>query len=293
MPIRYAEFLPVILRENTGLLGGLLDSRSVSADEAHIFCAPEHLEAEFISSLQFIDKIIKMFGFEYYWYFKGRGHKYAGTENRWEKATNSLHSAFQKAGFTYASDPQEVSFAGPIAEARLIDNFGREWKGPTVSLDLNAPERFGLRYLGSDGKTHVPLMIVRSVFGSMERFIALLLEHTSGILPLWLAPEQIRVLPVSKENDAYAKEVSKAVREAGYRVNVDYGQESIAKKITKAECEKIPYIIIVGDKEEKNHLITLRNSYQTQEQMIPVEAFLSIIHEEVALKKLRVCKNTK
>lgn len=189
MPIRYAELAPVISLEKTGSLGGVFDSRLVSADYAHIFCAPEQLERELISSLQFIDKIIKMFGFEYYWHLKGKGQEFAATVNRWEKATKSLISAFEKTGFTCA-DLQETSFAGPVAETYLIDKAGREWKGPHISLDLHAPDRFGLRYRGSDGKTHVPLMIARPLFGSLERFAALLLGHTSGLWPSWLVSEQ-------------------------------------------------------------------------------------------------------
>jgi threonyl-tRNA synthetase len=293
MPIRFAECAPVVYLEKAANLWGAFDSRIVGADFAHIFCAPQHLEEEFISSLQFIDKIIKMFGFEYYWNFIGRGDKFAGTVNRWEKATTSLDSAFQKCGFTYVSDSSEYSFTGPIAEARLIDSFGREWKGPTVGLDLNAPERLGLRYQGTDNKTHVPLMVVRSIFGSLERFAALLLEHTSGELPLWLAPEQVRIMPVKEDYDAYAKKVSEALSDAGYRITIDYGSEQIGKKITKAEHEKVPYLMILGEKEEKEDLITLRSGvYDAHQQTITVEAFFRLVNEEVLLKaprtKLRV-----
>lgn len=179
MPLRIAECAPLVSQGQKSNLWGAFDSAVAGADFAHIFCAPEHLEGEFISSLQFIDKFIKMFGFEYYWYFKGRGEKFAGTVNRWEKATNSVSSAFEKCGFAYESDPQETAFAGPVVEARLIDSCGREWKGPRVGLDFNSPDRMGLRYQGADGKTHVPLMIVRSLFGSFERFVALLLENGS------------------------------------------------------------------------------------------------------------------
>ncbi|HEV8051876.1 MAG TPA: threonine--tRNA ligase [Parachlamydiaceae bacterium] len=279
MPIRIGECAPVVSLEQGSNLWGAFDSTLVSADFAHIFCAPEHLEEEFISSLQFIDKFIKMFGFEYYWYFKGRGEKFAGTVNRWEKATLSLDSAFQKSGFTYVSDPQESAFAGPVAEARLIDSCGREWKGPTVGLDFNSPDRMALRYQGTDGKTHVPLMIVRSLFGSFERFVALLLENTSGVLPLWLAPEQVRVLPVKMEYDANAKAVRQAISDAGYRAEIDYGHEQIGKKVTKAQHEKVPYLIIIGEKEENEHLITLRSGIEAHQQIITVEAFLKLIGE--------------
>lgn len=189
MPVRYAELAPTIFQEKNSFLWGLFNARLVSADYTHIFCAPEHLEGELISSLQFIDKTIKMFGFEYRWHLTERGQRFAGTVNRWEKATKSLIEAFEQSGLTYTSI-QETTFAGPTAETCLIDRFGREWKGPNVSLDLYAPDRFGLRYVGPDGKSHVPIMIKRSLFGSLERFAALLLEHTSGLVPSWLAPKQ-------------------------------------------------------------------------------------------------------
>lgn len=185
MPIRFAEMAPVIFQEKPASLWGLFDSRLVSVDYAHIFCCPEHLEAELISSLQFIDKIIKMFGFESYWHLKGKRQDFASTVNRWEKVTKSFISAFEKAGLNYR-ESLESSFSGPVAEARLIDSFGREWNGPNIGLNLNAPKRFGLCYQGPDEKFHVPLMMTRSLFGSLERFAALLLEHTSGMLPKWL-----------------------------------------------------------------------------------------------------------
>jgi threonyl-tRNA synthetase len=180
LPIRYAECSQIFCAETKGSLWGVLDSRLVFGDNAHIFCAPEHIEEELISSLQFIDKTIKIFGLEYYWYFKGRGQKFSGKANLWEKAIKSFNSAFQKCAFTYECDQQESEFAGPTAEARLIDRFGREWKGPTVGFDFNAPDRLSLRYEGSDEKKYAPLMIVRTLFGSVERFAALLLEHSSG-----------------------------------------------------------------------------------------------------------------
>lgn len=178
LPIRYAEYAPLIFRQPAGQLGGVFDALTVSADFAHIFCGPSDLEKELISSLQFIDESIKMFGFEYYWHFVGRGEKFAGTKHRWETILSSLEAAFQHCGFTYESDPQESSFAGPIAEARLIDRFGREWKGPHLKVEIEMAERLKLTYQGTNQKLHTPWVIARSLFGPMERFVALLLEHT-------------------------------------------------------------------------------------------------------------------
>lgn len=186
LPIRIAELSPSILPLENQNLWGVFNSRVVSADFAHIFCAPEHLTEEIISSLQFIDKIIKMFGFEYYWCIKGRAQKFAGTTNRWDKAMASMESAFQHCSFDYQNNAEETAYAGPVAIAKLIDSSGREWEGPNVGLDFNLPAKFSLQYQNADGKKHVPLMIFRSVFGSLERFIALMLENKSGSLPAWL-----------------------------------------------------------------------------------------------------------
>lgn len=191
MPARYAECAPFVFQKQEGDLWGMLNSHFVTADFAYIFCSPQQLEAEFISSLQFIDKIIKMFDFEYYWRFIGRGEKFAGSVIRWEKAVESLNSAFKTCGFAYESDVQESSFAGPVVEARILDRFGREWKGPSLTLNFSLPTKFDLRYQAADGKEYAPLMLVRRLFGSVERFVALLLEHNSGSLPLWLVPEQV------------------------------------------------------------------------------------------------------
>lgn len=183
MPIRYAECTHAVYRHSNHDLWGVLNSNLQSADLAHIFCAPNHLEKELISSLQFIDKTIKMFGFEYYWHFVGRGEKFAGSEYRWDKAVASLESAFQQCGWTYNVDPAESSHSGPLVEARLTDRFGREWKGPSLGIDFYSPEKLGLFYQGADHKKHAPIMIVRSLFGSLERFAALLIEQAQGTLP--------------------------------------------------------------------------------------------------------------
>jgi threonyl-tRNA synthetase len=180
MPIRYAECSASVYRKPMSDLWGILNSHLQSADSSHIFCAPCHLEKELISSLQFIDKTIKIFGFEYHWHFAGRGQRFAGSEHRWEKAVATLNAAFEKCGWTYTADPDEYSYQGPIVEARLTDRFGREWRGPWIRIDFYSPEKFGLAYQGADQKTHGPIMIVRSLFGSLERFVALLLEHSQG-----------------------------------------------------------------------------------------------------------------
>lgn len=288
IPIRSAECAPLVFRHLAGKLWGLFDSRLVSADFAYIFCGLEHLQEEIISSLQFIDKIIKLFGFECHWHFDDCWQKNTSVNNRLEKAVHCIHAALQKCGFAFERDQVNPALAGLTVEARLVDQFGREWAGPTVSVDLSTPQRFGLGYHEVDGKLRVPFMVVRSIFGSIERFVALLLEHTSGLLPLWLAPQQVKIIPVSERYDAYARKVCQTMSSSGYRVNVDYGHELIGKKIAKTKNEKVPYLVILGEKEENEDLITLHSGgCEEHQQIITIEAFLNLMHDEVSLKRPR------
>lgn len=276
LPVRYAECAQVSSFGKDGSLWGLLNNRLVLSDFAHIFCSPVQVESELISSLQFIDKFIKMFGFDYHWNLGGRGPKFAGTLNQWKKAHDSYVKAFEKCGFTYNYREIESGFIGPFAEALLIDSIGREWKGPRICIDFNTPERFGLRYQGPDDEMHMPIMLVRSLYGSFERFTAVLVEHYAGQLPVWLAPEQVRVIPVLENNIAYADEVCKAIRECGYRTRVDYRYEQLGSKIHSAESEKVPYLIVVGDKEEKQRLVTVRSRGQEMVRTaVVLEEFLT------------------
>lgn len=281
LPIRYAECAVVSSIGKDGSLWGLLNNRLTLSDFAHIFCSPVQLETELISSLQFIDKFIKMFDFEYHWNLGGRGQKFAGTLNQWKKAHDSFVNAFEKCGFTYSYHENESKFSGPFAEALLIDSIGREWKGPRISVDFNTPERFGLRYQGPDDEMHAPIMLVRSLFGSVERFTAVLVEHFAGQFPFWLAPEQVRVIPVLEKNVSYADEVCKAFDECGYRTSVDYRLEQLGSKIHSAENEMVPYLIIVGDKEEKDKLITVRSRGQkVVKTAVALEDFLALLRSE-------------
>ncbi len=292
LPIRYAECSYVMNTDPKKHLWGMHAAQFVYADQANVFCAPEHVENELISSLQFIDKIIKMFNFEYHWYLKGQDTKFAGSQKRWEKCLSCFADAFEKCGLSYTFDETEGMYSGPTAEARLVDAYGREWKGPSIGFDFSSPDRFDLSYQGVNGESPRPVMLVRALFGSLERFIAILIEHHAGQLPVWIAPEQVRVIAVKTENNAEANRVFEALVAKNYRATCDERDVSLGAKIHAAESEHIPYIVIVGEKEEKQNLITVRFSVRgaTQGLMTP-EAFIEQLQQEVSnqlpLGKLR------
>jgi threonyl-tRNA synthetase len=294
LPIRLAECADVCLPCADGKLWGILGSSLVYSDQAHIFCIPGELEREVISSLQFIDKFIKIFGFECHWHLCGPGLKISGTLSRWKKVHETFIKAFEATGmpFIEEGDPSPI---GPYAEAVLVDSLGRNWKGPRFGIDFNTPERFSLRYQGADGKMHVPLMLTRTVFSSFERFIAILVEHFAGHLPSWLAPEQVRVIPVLEKNMAYADSVYRAIVEYGNRATIDSSLKQLGSKIYSAENENIPYLIVVGDKEEKNRLITVRSRCpEMAGAHMTIDAFLAQLREEIQSKSLpQKSKNAK
>lgn len=295
LPVRFAECATVCSPGIEGKLWGILSNTLVYADAAHLFCIPEELEGELISSLQFIDKFIKIFGFEYHWYLCGRGLKFSGMPHRWKQNREIFVKAFEAAGMVF-TDGDDSSVTKPYAEAQLVDSVGREWKGPRLTLDVNLPERLGLRYQEPSGEIRAPMMLIRTLFGSFERFIAILIEHFAGHFPVWLAPEQVRVISVLEKNAAYADGVCRAIEECGYRASSDCRSEQLGSKIHSAESEKVPYLLIVGDREEKQGLITVRSNSSEiiGAQTTTMDRFLAQLREEVQSRSLpRKNKNAK
>lgn len=285
LPIRYAECASMAKIDKSQRLWGLLHMRLVCGDEAHIFCTPGQLKEELISYLQFIDKITKIFSFEYHWYLWGPSQKFAGTPDSWKKCLADFEAAFRESGTSFVYNEHEGQFAGPLAEAYLIDALGREWRGPQIGINFNYPEHFGLRYQGPDDEMHLPLMVVQSLFGSLERFVAILVEHYAGQFPVWLAPEQVRVIPVAEVNNAYANEITKALKASGYRVSADMRLTQLGSKVHEAKRYKIPYLVILGDREEKQHLITVRSGIREVIQNgMTLEDFLKQLKEEISSK---------
>jgi threonyl-tRNA synthetase len=259
LPIRFFEFGTVYRYEKSGVLHGLLRVRGFTQDDAHIFCTPDQLEEEIIKVIEFVFFMMKTFGFDYEIYLSTRPEKFVGTTENWEKATSALEHALIHHQEKFQIDPGQGVFYGPKIDVKLKDALGRLWQGPTIQVDFNLPQRFDLKYIGADGSAHQPVMIHRVVLGSMERFIGALIEHYAGAFPFWLAPLQIIILPITQRNTNYANNVLNSLRNENFRVEIDDRNEKMNLKIREAQLQKIPYMIIVGDKEEKQNLISIRH----------------------------------
>lgn len=262
LPVRLAEFGTVYRHEQSGELNGLLRVRGLTQDDAHLFCTPEQVEQEFKDTLGLVKYVLQAVGLEDYRVqlsTKEPGSdKYVGSDELWENAQETLRRVLADEGIDFVEAPGEAAFYGPKTDFMVRDCLGREWQLGTVQLDYNLPERFQLEYTGSDNKPHRPVMIHRAPFGSMERFCGVLIEHFAGAFPLWLAPEQIRVLPLSEKSDAYAKDVAARLRQSGFRVATDLHSAKLQAKIRQAQLDLIPYMIIVGPKEAEQNAVALR-----------------------------------
>jgi len=259
LPIRYFEFGTVYRYEKSGVLHGLLRVRGFTQDDAHIFCREDQLEGEIVQTLDFIAFVMKTFGFDFKINLSTRPESFAGTVDNWEKATAILEKALQDRGLPFEIDPGAGVFYGPKIDVKLKDSLGRAWQGPTVQVDFNLPQRFNLNYIGEDGKQKTPVMVHRAILGSLERFIGALIEHYGGAFPFWLAPTQVSILPVSDRHNDYADKVAAQLREIGVRVEVDARRETIGAKIRNAQLQKVPYMLIVGDKEEQAGTVAIRS----------------------------------
>lgn len=281
LPVKYAEIKEVLSDEPVQKLWGMFRARTFTPDIENIFCAPQEVMQEIISSLQFIAKTINMFGFEHHWYLSIKGKKSGGSKEQWETNIDKMKKALETCELEYTVDSESNPYDGPQIEVRLIDALGREWKGSHVGINFTYPERLGLRYRDADDHLQATVMITRSVFGSVERFIALLVEHCAGQIPFWLAPEQVRVIPVGDHNVEYAEAVRQRITKEGWRVGIDYRKEALGNKVHAAECEKVPYMLIVGDKEEKSGSINVRSyAQEAVKGGTQIETFLAQLKEE-------------
>jgi threonyl-tRNA synthetase len=258
-PIRWAELGTVYRYERAGALHGLLRVRGFTQDDAHIFCRDDQLEEEIFNILDLNLLILKRFGFsEYDIYLSTRPEKSVGTDSHWEESTNALKQALEKKGLEYEIDPGEGVFYGPKIDIKIKDQLGRSWQCSTIQVDFNLPERFDVSYTGSDNTEHRPIMIHRALMGSLERFIGVLIEHYAGVFPLWFAPIQARILNITDDQSEYCKKVYNTLRKAGVRIEKDLRNEKLNYKIREAQMEKIPYMLIVGEKEKENGTVTVR-----------------------------------
>ncbi len=283
LPIRYAELGTVYRYERIGTLHGMLRVRGFTQDDAHIFCREDQLIDEIRGAIRFMDFFMKTFGYEYKPYLSTRPEKYIGTDEIWDMATKALKEALRLEGMDYELDEGGGVFYGPKIDIKLIDALGREWQGPTIQVDFNLPERFDVNYTGSDGKEHRVVMIHRTVLGSMERFVGGLIEHYAGKFPLWLAPIQVVVVPISDRHNERAIEVKDRLFENDIRVELDDRNEKVNYKVREAIVKKVPYIIVIGDREVEDNTLSVR-TISKDLGSFSLESFIDRVKEEIEKK---------
>jgi len=283
LPIRYGELGTVYRYERTGVLHGLLRVRGFTQDDAHLFCRPDQIEEEVSRVLDFTFFVLRTFGFsEFEVYLSTRPEKAVGSPEHWAQATGALEAALKGRGIAYAVDPGEGVFYGPKIDIKIKDVLGRAWQCSTVQVDFNNPERFDLAYTGEDGKSHRPIMIHRALMGSIERFFGILVEHYAGAFPTWLAPVQALVLPISEHQHAYALRVTERLRAAGLRAEADLRNEKAGYKIREAEKAKIPYMLVVGAREQQAESVSVRKRGGEDRGATPVADAIEMIRAEAA-----------
>jgi len=281
LPLRYTELGTVYRYERSGVLHGLARVRGFTQDDAHIWCTLEQLSAELHRLLILSLNILKHFGFKNFdVYLSTRPDKYVGKLSNWQKSTKALITALKKEKIKYQIDKGGGVFYGPKIDIKLKDAIGRSWQCTTIQVDFNLPERFEMFYIDKKGKKQQPIMIHRALLGSIERFMAVLIEHYAGEFPLWLAPVQIKVLPVLEKNIKYSQKIKQELENNGFRVELNSSGETLSKRIREAEMQKIPYILVVGDKEEKNKKIAVRKRRKGDLGIMKLEKFLVMIHKE-------------
>ena len=287
LPIRMGELGLVHRHEKSGQLHGLMRVRCFTQDDAHIFMMPEQIKDEIKGVVKLIDEVYSLFGFKYHVELSTRPEDSMGSDEDWEMATDALRSALEDIGLPYVVNEGDGAFYGPKIDFHLEDSIGRTWQCGTIQLDFQLPLRFNLEYTGADGEKHRPIMIHRVVFGSIERFIGILIEHFAGAFPTWLAPVQVKVLPISDKHMEYGQKVLDALSEAGIRAEIDSRAEKIGYKIREAQMKKIPYMLVVGAKEEEEDKVSVRSRFAGDEGQKGLDEFISQIKEEIAARILR------
>jgi len=280
-PIRWAELGTVYRYERAGALHGLLRVRGFTQDDAHIFCRKDQLEEEIFNILELNLLILKRFGFEDYdVYLSTRPEKSVGSDDIWEKSTEALKQALEKKGLGFEIDPGEGVFYGPKIDIKIKDQLGRSWQCSTIQVDFNLPDRFDMTYTGSDNRDHQPIMIHRALMGSLERFVGVLIEHYAGAFPIWFAPVQARILNITDDQSAYCEKVYSQLRKAGIRIEKDLRNEKLNYKIREAQMAKIPYMLIIGEKEKADGTVTVRMRDGKNLPPMNIDEFSEKIEEE-------------
>lgn len=290
MPQRYAETATVYRSEQSGELGGLTRVLSITQDDAHVFCTEEQVREEFEKAIEINKQMLKDFGFKDYWIQLSKRdpdkkEKYLGDDEIWDQMESLMKKILEETNTKFKEVAGEAAFYGPKMDLMAVDCHGREWQLSTIQLDFNLPERFNLSYIGEDGKEHHPYMIHRATLGSVERFLGVYLEHIQGILPTWLSPVQVVIIPISEKHNEYATSTADNLETEGIRVELDNRSETMQSKIRDAQVQKVPYMIIVGDKEQEAKKIAVRTREGKDLGQMQLDAFLRKIKGEIERKR--------
>ena len=281
LPLRYAELGLVHRHELSGALHGLFRVRAFTQDDAHVFMLPSQMQSELMKVIELFDRIYSQFGLKYHVELSTKPDNAMGDDAIWEAATEALRNAIEAKGIPYVINPGDGAFYGPKLDYHIEDSLGRTWQCGTIQLDMNLPERFQIEYVGEDGQKHRPIMIHRACFGSMERFIGILTEHYAGAFPIWMAPVQVKILPISEKHVEYAKDLAKQMHRDYVRVEVDDRSEKIGYKIRQAQMAKVPYMLVVGDKEVEEGTVNVRKHGGDELGSVPFEEFFNSIKTEI------------
>ncbi|PSP37060.1 threonine--tRNA ligase, partial [Halobacteriales archaeon QH_2_66_30] len=285
LPVRFSEFGTIYRNEQSGELSGLLRVRGLTQDDGHAFIRRDQIEAEITGTLEIIEEIYDLFDLEVLYKLETRGDNAVGSDEIWDDATGALRDALESLGLEYDVEQGEAAFYGPKIGLDARDALGREWTIGTVQLDFNIPERLDLSYAGEDNEEHRPVMVHRALLGSFERFMGVMIEHFGGDFPTWVAPEQVRILPVSDDNLGYAKRL--ANRDLGeFRVEIEDRSWTVGKKIQQAHDDRVPYMLIVGDNEEEAGTVSVRDRFENEAKDVDVDAFVDHLRAEVDEKRV-------
>ena len=289
LPVRLGELGTVYRYERSGVMHGLLRVRGFTQDDAHIFCTPEQVEDEVVNCLEFATDTLKTFGFEQYeaelsTWDGGASGKYDGSRDQWELAESALKRATERLNLKVKVSPDEAAFYGPKIDVKLVDAIGRLWQLSTVQFDFTLPRRFGLEYVAEDGKSHQPLMVHRALYGSIERFFGILIEHYAGAFPVWLAPVQAVVLPITDRQNSYAADIYQKLKDAGIRVELDSRSEKVNFKIREAQLQKVPFMLVIGDREAQAGQVSVRNRKRGDQGVKDTDAFLAELQQLIETK---------
>ena len=287
LPLRMGELGLVHRHEKSGQLHGLMRVRCFTQDDAHIFMMPEQIRDEIKGVARLIDEVYQLFGFKYHVELSTRPEDSMGSDEDWEMATEALRGALDDLGLPYVVNEGDGAFYGPKIDFHLEDSIGRTWQCGTIQLDFQLPLRFNCEYIGADGEKHRPIMIHRVVFGSIERFIGILIEHFAGAFPTWLSPVQVKVLPISDKYMEYGEKVKAALEAANIRTEIDTRAEKIGYKIREARLQKIPYMLVVGAKEEEENTVSVRSRFAGDEGAKSLDDFIAAITEEIKNRENR------